>query len=753
MSGHREIESSESPGGSPAPDDPAGQPANPDTASRARTTRHTAIALVACAGALAAIVGARNALVADPLARLTAGRDIDESDESSGGDGSEQSNAGQRRVFTGSWYFPRGGPYILGFESASPARLLIDGRQVASGPGRVLARVVFPAGIKAVRLEQTVARQNRKNSDRSAGHPAAPAIRLLWHPPGRRGPPEYVPPSSLAAQPPDRAVFGSWAGASPGDGVASILAVLVIAMLLLYLGRARLARIDRRVAGWMLGVFVLALAVRLYDLGGAGQTWDEDVNWSAGRNYITNWLALDFAPASWEWNYEHPPVMKYLAGLGAQWADGYGPARALSALVVALACALMVAIGRHLYSLQVGVLSGFLAALSPHLIAHGKIVGHEAPTLLLWALAIWLCLRVHPPVDWQPRPGRPENSAHSTGWRHPLPGRLAVLGVVLGLALFSRFINGLLFVLCGAIVLLTAPAGRRWRTAGLLLAILVPVAIAVGFALWPRLWSEPITHLQEAWIKLKKPHSAEPFLGAITNRPARYYFAVYLGATAPVGVLAFAVTWLARAGARWRSERRATAIVLLWLAVPLVVMLSPVRQDGVRYIMPCLLALALMAASGVDFVISCLAARPAVRSAGYTIAGAALVVYLGAVCVRIHPYYLDYYGEHVGGPAGVAQHRRFEIAWWGEGIADAIEYINRHAAPRARVFKRCVEPSHLTWLRGDLWATEARRADRADWILVYQPSWRSCPLPRRSRLVHQVSAQGAALVRVYRVDR
>lgn len=128
-----------------------------------------------------------------------------------------------------------------------------------------------------------------------------------------------------------------------------------------------------------------------------------------------------------------------------------------------------------------------------------------------------------------------------------------------------------------------------------------------------------------------------------------------------------------------------------------------------------------------------------------------LVVYLAVVCARIHPYYLDYYGEHVGGPARVASERSFEIAWWGEGIGEAMDYVNRHAASRARVFKRCVEPSHLTWLRGDLWATEAPRADRADWIVVYQPSWRPCPVPASARLVHEVTAQGAALVRVYRV--
>ena len=128
-------------------------------------------------------------------------------------------------------------------------------------------------------------------------------------------------------------------------------------------------------------------------------------------------------------------------------------------------------------------------------------------------------------------------------------------------------------------------------------------------------------------------------------------------------------------------------------------------------------------------------------------------VYLAVACARIHPYYLDYYGEQVGGPAGVAAHRRFEIAWWGEGVADAVAYVNANAAPKARVHKACVEPSHLTWLRGDLWPPpEVRRPTDADWIIVYQPSWKKCRLPPDAELVHEVSAQGAPLARVYRRD-
>ena len=274
---------------------------------------------------------------------------------------------------------------------------------------------------------------------------------------------------------------------------------------------------------------------------------------------------------------------------------------------------------------------------------------------------------------------------------------------------------------------------------------MVPLAALLVFvALWPRLWDAPFDHLSQAWDKLKVPHSPEPFLGAITNDPPRHYFLVYLFATAPLGILVGAAAWIARALHR---REMSSLVVLFFLVAPLLVFLSPVRQDGVRYILPSLVALALAAAAGIDYLVE-LARRPRLFAA----AAGLLVLYLAITCVRIHPYYLDYYGEQVGGPAAVARHRRFEIAWWGEGVADAVAHVNANAAPGARVHKACVEPSHLTWLRGDLWQREARRPGDAEWIIVYQPSWKKCQLPPDAELVHQVSAQGAPLARVYRRD-
>jgi 4-amino-4-deoxy-L-arabinose transferase-like glycosyltransferase len=593
----------------------------------------------------------------------------------------------------------------LGFEAEKSAKLFIDDALVAQGQGQKSKRIVYQAGSHQVRME-------------TKGR-----YRLLWHPPGRRGPLEYVPASSLS--PKSTGAKFENPGTSRLDGLVASGILLAVFLCTLYINRRRLRSCDRTMLLTTLGVLLGAMAIRCVGLDAHGQTWDEDVNWSAGRNYITNLLRFDISESSWKWNYEHPPVMKYLAGIGAQFSDGYSVSRGISALLVSFACALLVPIGTRLYSLRVGVLAAALAALSPHIIAHSKVVGHEAPTLFFWSLLVWLSLRAH--------------DANDDPYR--LHKRFAVIGLVLGLAVFSRYINGLLAPLVGTILLLQAPKEERKKTIILGLSIIPFAALLTCFLVWPRMWSHPILHMQESWAKLKKPHGLEPYLGSMTQSPGASYFFVYLWATAPLGLLVFAKTFLARLAI---LRERSSLIVLLWLAAPFVVSLSPVRQDGVRYIMPALLAMSLAAAVGLD------ALERLSKHLRFPVLGAALCLYMAIVCVRIHPFYLDYYGEHVGGPSRVAEKKNFEIAWWGEGMNEALDYLNEKAEPGDRVYKRCFEPGHLAWMRGDLWPTEARRADHADWILVYQPTVRPCPIPADATLVFESRAQGAPLARVYR---
>ena len=276
----------------------------------------------------------------------------------------------------GSVLVARGGPLIIGFQATTQARLFVNGRELR-GTGVIKERILVPPGPLAIRFA------------------ASPGARLVWNPVGRRGDPEYVPASSISPDPPDTATFPSGSGATISDGVIALLLLLVLVSSLLMLARARLAKVPRAMWIALGATFALALVARWIGLGDQGQTWDEDANWAAGRNYVTNLVGLEFSERAWIWNFEHPPVMKILEGIGAQLADGFGPARALSAIWTALGCALLVPIGARLATLRVGVLAAVIAALVPPLVAHGQIVGHESPTVLWWSLGVLLALGVH----------------------------------------------------------------------------------------------------------------------------------------------------------------------------------------------------------------------------------------------------------------------------------------------------------------------------------------------------------------------
>ncbi len=638
---------------------------------------------------IVALLGLRAAITTSQLDRLAV-TPVTERDASDPPD----------RELRGSLFVARGGPSVIGFVTTGPARLVV-GAHVITGAGVANQWMLLPAGPVAI-------------------HFAGPATsRLVWSPVGRRGDPEYIPASSLSPDPPERAQFGASVGAAPLDGVIALAILLVVITSALLLARRRLALVPRATWIAMAAVFVVAVGVRWIDLNDHGETWDEAVYWASGRNYITNLLGLDASPSLWSWNYEHPPVMKYLAGIGAQFADGYGPARALSAVWVAIGCMLLVPIGTRLFSRRAGVLAALIAALLPPLVAHGQIVGHEAVTVMWWPLGILLALTL--------RDGDPD--------RRTLRLRLGAIGVVIGLAIASRFTNGLLGPLCVAIML--SRRDRRTWIEGLVGMPLV--ALVTLYAVWPRLWPHPIRNLELAFDKLSKSHSLEPFLGAMTNHPGPHYFLTYLVATLPIAILAGVVVFIARA------RGRSALILLAWFVFPLGVMISPVRQDGVRYVLPCVLALAMASAAGWDWLATKLRWPHAFRALAV-----AVTLYLAVTLVRVHPYYLDYFAEQVGGAGTVAERKWFETAWWGEGVDRAVAYVNDNAPTGAHVFRDCIAPVHLAWFRADLWVPLAHQIDQADWIVTYAPQTEYCQIPASYARVFSVSANGATLAEVWR---
>lgn len=424
----------------------------------------------------------------------------------------------------------------------------------------------------------------------------------------------------------------------------------------------------------VIALFLIALSFRLWDLNATGVTWDERVYFLAGRHYVWHGLHLNFDPEIWAENAEVPPMAKYIYGatnlLFAKGED-YTASRILSAIMAALTCIIVYLVGKEFFKKRVGILAALILAFLPPFVAHGKIAAIESPLALFFTLAVYLFLR---------------------GIKTGNQRKYLLSGIVCGVALATKFTSLLLFILAFLIFLLAKKTEllRKKEITVPLAVIFFPVlSFLTLVALWPPLWSGPFSQLMwrvtfyqnyGQWIK-------EMFLGGITQPPI-YYFLLYFLATTPLLILIFLVSFFHKLV----KERTFYLLALgLWLGVPFLWSFSGLRADGIRYIYPIYPPLSLVSAIGFFHIAGALPLTRYKRATG-GLFSAMVVGYLVLTCLIIHPYYLDYYNEIVGGPKNVYRRRWFEIGWWAEGIHEAMEYVIKKAGPDAWVLYK-VRPS------------------------------------------------------------
>jgi len=183
----------------------------------------------------------------------------------------------------------------------------------------------------------------------------------------------------------------------------------------------------------------------------------------------------------------------------------------------------------------------------------------------------------------------------------------------------------------------------------------------------------------------------EMFLGKIGQLP-NHYFLLYFLATTPLLILILLVSFFHKLV----RERTFYLFTLgLWLVVPFLWSFAGIKVDGIRYIYSVYPPLSLVAAIGffhIGDALSLTRYLTRYRKAALYLFSSLAVGYLVANCLIIHPYYLDYYNEIVGGPKNVYKRRWFEIGWWAEGIHEAMKYVIKKAGPDTWVLYK-VRPS------------------------------------------------------------
>ena len=542
---------------------------------------------------------------------------------------------------------PRGGPYEFEVESDDPVWLEVDGKAVIQG------RFGGPTMSGTLRLAKgPVSFRLRVRHDSGASR-----LEVRWRPPAGYMALVPLPPVMVHPDKPD-----------PGPAVPLPLRVgpfLLLGLALLVgvagplsrgLRRLRTDRVLRGRVAVGAALVALTLGVRFIDLSGAGETSDEWAYSIAGRIYVSNVAHGYFQSSYWHTNEEHPPIGKLVYGLVAHvfGTDEYGPLRAAAALMAALTVLVTYLFALRFMGVWPGILAGIVLALLPTFVAHGKVAALDAPSALLFTLAIYLFVRALFTAEGQNR------------W-------YLLAGLVASLAFATKFSNVLLLVF-----LMGLHFASQWRNISRRGRIEMPIAVyllpvlpgLVLLAVWPWLWVEPFGQLVVTLKHWSYPIE-EWFLGRY-RQPPWFYFPVCFVATTPALLLVPFGAFVVQA---FRRRSFTDAVLLLWFATPFLWTLSVLKQDGVRYIYTMLPAFALMVGSGTLWLLRRDWMRP--------VAAGAIALYLGWQSWTVHPFYLDYFSEVVGGPATVYKRSWFDVGWWGEGLSQAYEHVNRTAAQGA----------------------------------------------------------------------
>lgn len=460
-------------------------------------------------------------------------------------------------------------------------------------------------------------------------------------------------------------------------------------------------------------IFFTAFTCRFIGIKETGGTWDEDVYYNSAYHYYFNLKSLDFSKEAWGWNFEHPPLAKYIYMPAAyisqkipedsSFRPGVNlfPLRLVSAFMGAFTCTFVFLISLKVFkNYWAGVFAGVILAFLPQFVAYGKLVSLESAQVLFLTGALYFFLKdiLVSEVKWD-------------------SGIKKLITKFLPVALFSaaafatRFSSGLLFPWMGLVLLIKAIDTKKKQNFAL--AFTLPfLFLVLGFALlvlfWPWLWQNPL----DSFIK-SFTFSQQHF--NLSDLQPFYYFKFIVITTPVVVLLLFTLgvreLWMVK-GEPTKHVRFLLAAFLLWILVFGGQGLTGLKGGGVRYALMTIPVVAIVAGLGASIVVNHLSkfsrSRPAPTSKSIKYSTACLFVlsfYLFASSLTVYPYLMDYYSELVGSAKG-AYYKGLPLGFRGEGIKRTIEWLNANAKPNSTVFINAA-PDEAARLRADLQRQES----------------------------------------------
>lgn len=500
-------------------------------------------------------------------------------------------------------------------------------------------------------------------------------------------------------------------------------------------------------------ITAFAFTVRFVNLMDNGITWDEPFYVQGGILYIDNWMHLDFNADAWAYNMEHPPLSKYLYGAviwifngGRYDLNAFFLSKTLSAVLGAATCALVYLICREFVNRYVAILAPIILALIPDFIAHTQVAAIDGPLAMFFTLTMYLFMMAVKKGDIY---------------------YYAASAISLGLVISTKF-NGILILPILLILYLMYNKGRpaiSGLNKGSVLSridayvpiipavIFIAIAAATFYMLWPWIWNNPLDFGRSIKHWVETPQ--EYFLGTLQTAPV-YYYPVYFLVTTPIMLLVALALGLYYS---FRSRDRFIYTIILWLAIPFSYNLFSFVQDCMRYLLMIYPAVAILCGYGIWAAASRLSGgKEWLKALLFTATSVVVVINLVLTLVSVSPYYLDYYNELAGSMQSVAEHRSFEIGYWGEGLYDSAKYVEQNALINSTVYV-AAKPNFFFDLYGNnntyiTPSTDIMYApDGMDYIITnhYTETYNTLHFNESSYVIaHRTMIQGIPLVTVYK---
>ncbi len=442
-------------------------------------------------------------------------------------------------------------------------------------------------------------------------------------------------------------------------------------------------------ARWKIWIAPVAitLAVLVAQLGtmdAYGATWDEPLHRNWAKQFLLYWQTHDqqyleqmpgkgmyYGPAYFVANFALAQFASHTLGVP------FTPSNhLLNVIVTSFAAGLFFAFVRSALGKRVAWFATGFAVLYPHLIAHAQYNPKDIPVLVA---SLCMFAALHRAIQT-----RAKRWVIATG---------LLLGISLAAKLSAIALLPILFVVAVVVIAQSVRAApARWaeviRRDGILLLLCMLFAAVGLFVAWPTLWFQPLllkdslhVFLFESFWPGRVLYFGVEYGGA--DLPWHYMPMQFFLAT-PLLTLGCFLVGSALAVRRCLFSKRwqIYLIVLAWFFVPLLLTLKPglVRYDGIRQLLFCVPALALLAGIGLDRLLAFATSKVSWRPLAIVLA-AALFGWIGTEVIHVFPFEGSYVNESVRLAIPKNIDDVFEIENWGASYRQAHDWIAEHVRP------------------------------------------------------------------------